>query len=257
MNTEDPLQTSEELLRKSLNIKYEWSVLMEAQNVIDQLQIMQEIFTQQITLMTDFEKVLRGLSTGNPAFQVDGLPSTLERAGSVIADMKSNRDELADLEKRQAKTRTQIRELLDMKQQQSGIIEAKAGIRRADESVLQGRSIVVFTVVTIFFLPLSFFATLFGMNSKQLNEGSMQIGTQLVLMRESRSFSRCLIMTVLTKPKFCPHLPSRPYLLGLLSVLELGNSSSADGGRSWMGYRSQWHPTIRRRKRLPTYCGNL
>jgi len=46
----------------------------------------------------------------------------------------------------------QLRELLDMKQQQSGIIEAKAAIRRADESVLQGRSIVVFTVVTIFFV---------------------------------------------------------------------------------------------------------
>jgi hypothetical protein len=45
-----------------------------------------------------------------------------------------------------------LRELLDMKQQQANIIEAKAAIRRADESVLQGRSIVVFTVVTIFFV---------------------------------------------------------------------------------------------------------
>ncbi|EAA30255.2 hypothetical protein GE21DRAFT_9902 [Neurospora crassa] len=182
MNTQDPLETSEELLRKSLNIKYEWSVLMEAQSVIDQLQIMQEIFTQQITIMTDFEKVLRGLGSGVPSSQLDGLTSTLERASSLLTDMKSNRDELADLEKRQAKTRTQIRELLDMKQQQSGIIEAKAGIRRADESVLQGRSIVVFTVVTIFFLPLSFFATMFGMNARELNDGHMGIGTQLLLM---------------------------------------------------------------------------
>lgn len=41
-----------------------------------------------------------------------------------------------------------------MKQQQANIIEAKAAIRRADESVIQGRSIVVFTVVTIFFVSL-------------------------------------------------------------------------------------------------------
>lgn len=240
MNTEDPLQTSEELLRKSLNIKYEWSVLMEAQNVIDQLQIMQEIFTQQITIMTDFEKVLRGLSSGHPPFQLDGLPSTLERAGSLIADMKSNRDELADLEKRQAKTRTQIRELLDMKQQQSGIIEAKAGIRRADESVLQGRSIVVFTVVTIFFLPLSFFATMFGMNARELNDGHMTIGNQLLLMRKSPSDSWGLII-LLTKSKFSPHLALQSYHLRLLSVLGLGTSSSADGGRSWVDCGSQWH----------------
>jgi len=39
-----------------------------------------------------------------------------------------------------------------MKQQQSGIIEAKAAIKRADEAVLQGRSIIVFTIVTIFFV---------------------------------------------------------------------------------------------------------
>jgi len=90
-----------------------------------------------------------------------------------------------------------------MKQQQSGIIEAKAAIRRADETVVQGRSIVVFTVVTIFFvgydcphsvtakeanvtltkkLPLSFFATFFGMNAQELNEGSMRLSTQLTYM---------------------------------------------------------------------------
>lgn len=188
MNAQDPLQTAEELLRKSLNIKYEWSVLMEAQNVIDQLQIMQEIFTQQITVMADFERALRATilaaanssptgvgaaggrrysiayhATATGGFQGDannGIPvesrfkATLDRAAALIAEMKLRRDELANLEKRQANTRTQLRELLDMKQQQSGIIEAKAAIRRADESVLQGRSIVVFTVVTIFFVSL-------------------------------------------------------------------------------------------------------
>ncbi len=148
MNTQDPLQTTEELLRKSLNIKFEWSILMEAQNVIDQLQIMQEIFTQQITVMVDFEKALRGLSS-EPH---EGLRHTLERAAELIADMRLRRDELGNLEKRQVNTRAQLRELLDMKQQQSNIIEAKAAIRRADETVIQGRSIVVFTVVTIFFV---------------------------------------------------------------------------------------------------------
>ncbi|KAL2168247.1 hypothetical protein VTG60DRAFT_215 [Thermothelomyces hinnuleus] len=69
-----------------------------------------------------------------------------------------------------------------MKQQQAGIIEAKAAIRRADETVIQGRSIVVFTVVTIFFLPLSFFATVFGMNARELDSGTMSMGTQFMWM---------------------------------------------------------------------------
>ncbi|KAK4096298.1 hypothetical protein N658DRAFT_501729 [Parathielavia hyrcaniae] len=178
MNAQDPLQTSEELLRKSLNVKFEWSVLMEAQNVIDELQIMQEIFTQQITVMSDFEKALRGLSPEPP----DGLKHALDRAADLILDMKVRRDELSNLERRQANTRSQLRELLDMKQQQAGIIEAKAAIRRADETVVQGRSIVVFTVVTIFFLPLSFFAGVFGMNSIEFDNGTMHLSTQFMWM---------------------------------------------------------------------------
>jgi hypothetical protein len=41
-----------------------------------------------------------------------------------------------------------------MKQQQAGIIEAKAAIKRADEAILQGRSILVFTVFTVFFVRI-------------------------------------------------------------------------------------------------------
>ncbi|PHH91891.1 hypothetical protein CDD83_9912 [Cordyceps sp. RAO-2017] len=69
-----------------------------------------------------------------------------------------------------------------MKQQQAGIIEAKVAIKRADVSVLQGRSIIVFTVFTIFFLPLSFFASIFGMNTAELNGGLMPLAKQLTYM---------------------------------------------------------------------------
>lgn len=88
-----------------------------------------------------------------------------------------------------------------MKQQQANIIEAKAAIRRADESVLQGRSIVVFTVVTIFFvsrarhdmvdrrvtnsgqLPLSFVTSVFGMNAREFSsDGITPLSLQLKYM---------------------------------------------------------------------------
>jgi len=85
-----------------------------------------------------------------------------------------------------------------MKQQQAGIIEAKAAIKRADEAVLQGRSIVVFTVFTVFFvnirlipkashtnslqLPLSFFASVFGMNARELSDNRMTLGTEIKYM---------------------------------------------------------------------------
>jgi len=40
---------------------------------------------------------------------------------------------------------------LTLKQQQASIVEAKAALQRAEESVKQGRAIMAFTIVTIFF----------------------------------------------------------------------------------------------------------
>lgn len=192
----DSLETVEHLLRRSLNIGFEWSILVEAQQVIDELQIMQEIFTQQATVMRTFERILKTMPRGVKAKHggpvpagVDAGPektkqqSILEGVSSLISDMEQRREELASMERLQTKTRAQLRELLDMKQQQSNVIEAKAAIQRADESVLQGRSIIVFTIVTIFFLPLSFFTSVFGMNAPELsNDGVMPLRTMLIVM---------------------------------------------------------------------------
>lgn len=99
INAPDSVEDAEELIRKSLNISFEWSVLIEAQHIIDELQIMQEIFNQQIVVIRDFEKALTDMKAGS---------STLERAATLIRDMEMRRDELAGLEKLQAKTRLQV-----------------------------------------------------------------------------------------------------------------------------------------------------
>jgi len=99
ITTRDSAEDAEELIRKSLNISFEWSVLIEAQHIIDELQIMQEIFTQQIVVMRDFEAALKSMEAGR---------SPLERAATLIHDMEMRKDELAGLEKLQTKTRVQV-----------------------------------------------------------------------------------------------------------------------------------------------------
>lgn len=113
INAHDSLETVEELIRKSLNISFEWKVLIEAQHIIDELQIMQGIFTQQITVMRDFIKALEDMKTKARADStLDDLESSLERAATLIADMDTRREELANLEKLQAKTRAQVSPIL-------------------------------------------------------------------------------------------------------------------------------------------------
>jgi hypothetical protein len=95
----DSAEDVEELIRKSLNINFEWSVLIEAQHIIDELQIMQEIFTQQITVMRNFKEALRSIGAGK---------ATLAGAATVVHDMETRRDELRGLEKLQFQTRVQV-----------------------------------------------------------------------------------------------------------------------------------------------------
>lgn len=109
INAHDPIETAEELIRKSLNISFEWSVLIEAQHIIDELQIMQEIFTQQITVMRDFVTALETMRAKSSVDFGSSVPeSSLERAAALIRDIEMRREELVNLEKIQAKTRTQV-----------------------------------------------------------------------------------------------------------------------------------------------------
>jgi hypothetical protein len=45
-----------------------------------------------------------------------------------------------------------VKDLLGLKQQQAGVVQAWQGVREAEESLNQGRAIMMFTIVTIVFV---------------------------------------------------------------------------------------------------------
>ena len=103
----------------------------------------------------------------------------------------------------------QLKDLLSLKQQQASIIEAKHALKRADESVIQGRSVMLFTIVTIIFLPLSFMTSVFGMNASDYDDPSgdgnkMSLRQQFRLLCSS-PFLSSLILSPLT------HVPQSQY----------------------------------------------
>ncbi|KAL8300687.1 hypothetical protein RB593_010160 [Gaeumannomyces tritici] len=111
------------------------------------------------------------------------LETTLQEADMLRESIESRQAEIQDLEDSARRTCLQIESLLSLKQQQASIVEAKAALESASETVKQGRSIMAFTIVTIFFLPLGFFAGFFGMNN-QLSTGNewMTLGEQIKYM---------------------------------------------------------------------------
>jgi Mg2+ and Co2+ transporter CorA len=79
----------------------------------------------------------------------------------------------------------QLEGLLSLKQQQASLVEADASLKLSYQSIAQGRSIMLFTVVTIIFLPLSFMSSVFGMNASELSGsdgGKMSLRHQFSFM---------------------------------------------------------------------------
>ncbi|CAG8983892.1 hypothetical protein HYALB_00005531 [Hymenoscyphus albidus] len=95
--------------------------------------------------------------------------NTLRHAKKVVDNIALRRIELEELEGSTNSIYDQLKDLLSLKQQQASIIEAKYALKRADESIKQGRSVMLFTIVTIIFLPLSFMSSVFGMNASNFD----------------------------------------------------------------------------------------
>lgn len=93
--------------------------------------------------------------------------------------------------------------LLDLKQKQASVSEADYARQEAVETTSQGRTLLVFTTVTIIFvfrlhtfnlsvstnslfkLPLSFIAAIFSMNATEINGYQRPIWQIMVIMSKS------------------------------------------------------------------------
>ncbi|KAF4908556.1 hypothetical protein CGCF415_v006584 [Colletotrichum fructicola] len=105
-----------------------------------------------------------------------------KQAYDLISDVGDRVLELEGLRKSAESTAQGIKDLLDLKQQQASILQAWQSVKQADESVRQGRSIMIFTIVTIIFLPLSFMSSVFGMNNSTIGSDIMTFGDQANFM---------------------------------------------------------------------------
>ncbi|KAH7413534.1 hypothetical protein BKA64DRAFT_356615 [Cadophora sp. MPI-SDFR-AT-0126] len=94
---------------------------------------------------------------------------TLTNVKGLSSLIKKRREELQNLEKSASYVSEQLNDLLNLKQQQASIMQARYALLRSDESALQSRTIMLFTVVTIIFLPLSFMSSVFGMNASDFS----------------------------------------------------------------------------------------
>ncbi|TVY93931.1 hypothetical protein LAWI1_G000709, partial [Lachnellula willkommii] len=214
--------TSEKSQNVLLDINPEGELLREIRDIIDELFIMMQIKTQEQNVISTFVKHIKRLISpirgggensidnrsehslpGNrrparpslsfrnaPAIQFDheseteDYDLTMTCAVELLESTENQLLELSYLKEAAENASLALKDLLDLKQQQAGVVEAREAVKQGEETLKQGRAIMLFTIVTIVFvspayhvhapltnitkLPLSFFTGVFGMNATNL-----------------------------------------------------------------------------------------
>ncbi|KAM0452043.1 hypothetical protein ACHAPV_009667 [Trichoderma viride] len=83
---------------------------------------------------------------------MDELKINFEEAADLIENIENRTAEINNLQSTAAPLNEQLQALLSLKQQEISIAESRAALLQGEETVNQGRAIMAFTIVTIFFV---------------------------------------------------------------------------------------------------------
>jgi hypothetical protein len=179
-----------------LDINSEGDLLRENKDIMDELFIMSQIKMQEETVARTFVKHVQrmllpgsygdasidnrsehsfsSLSRGkrvsqtllqSPAIQFgpnddsvhcEDIYLTLSSARELLDSMNDQILELKYLKDAAENTSLALKDLLALKQQQAGVVEARESVKQGEETLRQGRAIMLFTIITIVFVSLYF-----------------------------------------------------------------------------------------------------
>lgn len=132
--------------------------ILELRDIHDELQSLRKLFDQQREIIEQMMEVYQ-------------RPECVDLSRNGLTILREALDKLAEyihqvdsMIKSAERTRGDFEKLLDLKQRQANVDEARLARYQADLTSAQSRAVLVFTVFTVIFLPLTFFTGLFGMN---------------------------------------------------------------------------------------------
>lgn len=154
------VEVSQLLEHPSFAITKETALFREIKDIVDELARVDYILSRQ-------ESVVRSLTRMNKS-----------RSIKTTFDMVSERRESWLQVAGTARTAyDEIQAQMDLKQKQSSLSETRSSRYQAEDSARHGRIMLLFTVVTIIFLPMSFMASWFGMNAEDRKLGGLNLGS--------------------------------------------------------------------------------
>ena len=150
--------------------------LLELRDIEDELNTLNKLFKEQQSGVSDMITQYEELNK-HPGKGIFGTQWLKE----ISHTLEGYKDQVEGMLKSAQTAQQAFKDLLDMKQKQANIVEAHLAREQTEVAADQSRSIMIFTIFTIIFLPLSFFASVFGINAREWSGVSENLRLHTIL----------------------------------------------------------------------------
>ncbi|KAL1621012.1 hypothetical protein SLS56_009428 [Neofusicoccum ribis] len=148
------------LLKKLLDILKESKLLKEIKDILDEIKMIKSVLKDQTKVVNALQSMVE---TRAPFASTTSLADNENKFGDVLNLLNETECSFDLMEVHAKEVEKGLEHLLDLKQKQANLWEARSSREGAEAAARQGSTILVFTVVTIIFLPLSFMASFFAL----------------------------------------------------------------------------------------------
>ncbi|KAJ5490973.1 hypothetical protein N7539_002540 [Penicillium diatomitis] len=210
LDDEQPL-----FIDRLLDIGEETDLLAETKDIRDELNMIRAVLEHQQHVLTDLQDVICSVYLAQQMSQTDVKKRFKDQQRVIDMHLK----DIDRMDKQAERIYHSITDLLDLKQKHANAFEARFARDQAAGTARQGKTIMVFTIVTIIFLPLSFIASIFTINMKDFHDLTLGYVAQYV-------FGVGFAISI-------------PLILLALVVDDIGGllRSSSVRGRSWLSHK--------------------
>jgi len=156
---------------KLLDIGQETDLLAEAKDIRDELNMIRTILQHQQHVLDDLQNVICDICQGQHRSQVEVKKRFKDQQRTIDMHLK----DIDRMDIQAERIYHSITDLLDLKQKHANAFEARFARDQAAGTTQQGKIILVFTIVTIIFLPLSFIASIFSIQLDEFQSGRLHL----------------------------------------------------------------------------------
>jgi Mg2+ and Co2+ transporter CorA len=169
-------------VNRLLNIAKEAQLLVECKDIEDELSILTAVLQQQRAVLQDMGQALKDLSSAHGVTKHD-MP---KKSGQQKRLVDQHLLDIERMRKQAKRVNESLTQVLDLKQKHANALEARFTRDQAQDTARQGQTIMIFTIVTIVFLPMSFMAAFFAINIVEFPHDPKYGGSGLPLGYVSR-----------------------------------------------------------------------